>query len=236
MIWCEMQIEVWMAYSDSMHFSDKLSYKIHFIPSYGWKDINFARLHTCSNFQKNKTEIVLGLFSPRIISARVADRRGRCDDAARWLGCCCRGGAGLDWQARPICQRGLNLYYLKRRNVFQIPPLGVPFVNTRSASSSVSSQTNGPNPVKTFPAHSCSSYHVTVKTASWCQIPTTTLPTITPPKSGCWSIFLYLLLDKTCTAPNPTSRGWWHQGWWHLLQAKTYTTHECLPTSPTGSR
>jgi hypothetical protein len=39
-----MQTEVWMSYPDSMHFSDKLSYKIHFIPSYGSKDINFARV------------------------------------------------------------------------------------------------------------------------------------------------------------------------------------------------
>jgi hypothetical protein len=59
-----MQTDIWMVYSDSMHFSDKLSYKILFISTYGLKDINFARLHTCSNFFK-KTEISLGLFSPR---------------------------------------------------------------------------------------------------------------------------------------------------------------------------
>jgi hypothetical protein len=32
-----------MAYSDSTHFSDKLSYKILFISSYGSKDMNYAR-------------------------------------------------------------------------------------------------------------------------------------------------------------------------------------------------
>jgi hypothetical protein len=35
----------WMLYSDSSHFSDKLSYKILFILSYGLKDINFARFN-----------------------------------------------------------------------------------------------------------------------------------------------------------------------------------------------
>jgi hypothetical protein len=32
-----------MAYSDSMHFSDKLSYKILFISSYGLEDMIYAR-------------------------------------------------------------------------------------------------------------------------------------------------------------------------------------------------
>jgi hypothetical protein len=32
-----------MAYSNSMHFSDKLSYKTLFIPSYGLEDMNLAR-------------------------------------------------------------------------------------------------------------------------------------------------------------------------------------------------
>jgi hypothetical protein len=35
-------------------FFDKLSYKIHFIPSNGLKDMNFARSHTCRNFLKNR--------------------------------------------------------------------------------------------------------------------------------------------------------------------------------------
>jgi hypothetical protein len=38
-----MQTVVWMAYSDSTHFSDKLPYRKHFIPSYGSKDMNFAK-------------------------------------------------------------------------------------------------------------------------------------------------------------------------------------------------
>jgi hypothetical protein len=37
-----------------MHFSDKLSYKTHFIPGYSLKDMNFARSHTCRNFLKNR--------------------------------------------------------------------------------------------------------------------------------------------------------------------------------------
>jgi hypothetical protein len=38
-----MQTGLWMAYSNSSHFSDKLSYKILFIPNYGLKDMNLAR-------------------------------------------------------------------------------------------------------------------------------------------------------------------------------------------------
>jgi hypothetical protein len=55
-----MQTEVWIAYSDSMHFSDKLSYKIYFIPSYGLKDINFARSAYLQQFRKtgNRDKIV----------------------------------------------------------------------------------------------------------------------------------------------------------------------------------
>jgi hypothetical protein len=37
-----------------MHFSDKLSYKILFILSYGLKDMNFARRKYLQEFQKTK--------------------------------------------------------------------------------------------------------------------------------------------------------------------------------------
>jgi hypothetical protein len=37
-----MQTVVWMAYSDSTHFSDEKSYKILCILSCGLKDMNFA--------------------------------------------------------------------------------------------------------------------------------------------------------------------------------------------------
>jgi hypothetical protein len=72
----------WILYSDSTHFSDKNSYKIHFIPSYGLKDMNFARLKHLQDFFQ-KTAKMVGLFSPRKIPARVADRRGRAADIAR---------------------------------------------------------------------------------------------------------------------------------------------------------
>jgi hypothetical protein len=49
-----MQTVVWMAYSDSSHFSDKISYKILFISSYGLKDMNFARCKYLQEFQKTK--------------------------------------------------------------------------------------------------------------------------------------------------------------------------------------
>jgi hypothetical protein len=38
-----MQTVAWMAFSDSTHFSDKISYKILFISIYQSKDMNFAR-------------------------------------------------------------------------------------------------------------------------------------------------------------------------------------------------
>jgi hypothetical protein len=41
-----------MTYSDSMQFSDKLSYKILFIQSYGPKDINFASLTHLQEFSE----------------------------------------------------------------------------------------------------------------------------------------------------------------------------------------
>jgi hypothetical protein len=52
-----MQTVVWMTYSDSTHFSDKLSYKIHFIPSYHLKDMNFGSFKLLQEFQKNREEL-----------------------------------------------------------------------------------------------------------------------------------------------------------------------------------
>jgi hypothetical protein len=43
-----------MAYSDSMHFSDKLSYKILFILSYGLEDTNLARFKDLQEFSGEK--------------------------------------------------------------------------------------------------------------------------------------------------------------------------------------
>jgi hypothetical protein len=49
-----------MAYSDSMHFSDTNSYRILFIPTYGLKDMNFARSAYLLEFWKtgNRDKIV----------------------------------------------------------------------------------------------------------------------------------------------------------------------------------
>jgi hypothetical protein len=63
-----------MAYSNSMHFSNKLSYKILFILSYGLKDTNLTSLEHLQGFFQ-KTAKMVGLFSPRKIPARVADWR-----------------------------------------------------------------------------------------------------------------------------------------------------------------
>jgi hypothetical protein len=69
-----MQTGLWMVYSDSMHFSDKLSYKILFIPSYGLGDINLASFKHLQQFSK-KTEKTWD-FSHRGGYSPVADRWG----------------------------------------------------------------------------------------------------------------------------------------------------------------
>jgi hypothetical protein len=51
-----MQTVVWMAYSDSTHFSDKFSYKTLFISGYGLKNINYARFKYLQEFQKRERE------------------------------------------------------------------------------------------------------------------------------------------------------------------------------------
>jgi hypothetical protein len=43
-----------MPYSDSSHFSDKLSYKILFISSYQSKDMNYATLEQILPFSENR--------------------------------------------------------------------------------------------------------------------------------------------------------------------------------------
>jgi hypothetical protein len=47
-----MQTGVWMTYSDSTHFSDKFSYKILFISSYGLKDMNLASFKHLQQFSE----------------------------------------------------------------------------------------------------------------------------------------------------------------------------------------
>jgi hypothetical protein len=74
---------------DSMDFSDKLSYKILFILSYGLEDMNLARFKYLQQFfQKNREG--LELFSPTEKLARVARTRDR---GADWKWGC---GAGVD--------------------------------------------------------------------------------------------------------------------------------------------
>jgi hypothetical protein len=58
-----MQTVVWIAYSDSAHFSDKNSYKILCILSYSLEVMNLASSNICRNVLK-KTETGLNL-SPR---------------------------------------------------------------------------------------------------------------------------------------------------------------------------
>jgi hypothetical protein len=49
-----MQTDTWMVYSNSMHFSDKFSYKILLILSYGSKDMNYARFEFLQEFSNKK--------------------------------------------------------------------------------------------------------------------------------------------------------------------------------------
>jgi hypothetical protein len=58
-----MQTGKWMSYSNSSHFSDKLSYKILVVSNYGLRDMIYARFKHLQEFQ-TKTEDKLGLFSP----------------------------------------------------------------------------------------------------------------------------------------------------------------------------
>jgi hypothetical protein len=46
-----------MADSDSTHFSDKNSYKTHFVPSYSLEDMNFGSFKHLQEFQKNREEL-----------------------------------------------------------------------------------------------------------------------------------------------------------------------------------
>jgi hypothetical protein len=77
-----------MAYSDFTHFSDKLSYKTLFIPSYGLKVMNFAKYTHLQQFLDKQTKG--RTFLTELVPARVADRRGqggRCGadaDADHW--------------------------------------------------------------------------------------------------------------------------------------------------------
>jgi hypothetical protein len=51
-----MQTSIWMIYLDSTHFSDKFSYKILFISSYGLQDMNLARFAYLQEFWKTERE------------------------------------------------------------------------------------------------------------------------------------------------------------------------------------
>jgi hypothetical protein len=70
-----MQTVVWMAYSNSTHFSDPKTYKILCIPRYGLKDTNFAKFDKLQEFSGNKNEtwIFLTEREPLTGGARLSD-------------------------------------------------------------------------------------------------------------------------------------------------------------------
>jgi hypothetical protein len=49
-----MQTIAWMAFSDSTHFSDKNTYKIPFISSYGLEDTNLTSFKRFLKFSENR--------------------------------------------------------------------------------------------------------------------------------------------------------------------------------------
>jgi hypothetical protein len=70
-----MQTVAWMAFSDSTHFSDKISYKILFISSYGLKDMIFTRFaQNLPLFRQPKTT---GTLLTEVELDRGADAWGR---------------------------------------------------------------------------------------------------------------------------------------------------------------
>jgi hypothetical protein len=80
-----------MAYLDSTHFSDKLSYRKHFIPSYGAKDMNFA---ICAYLQQFSVKQIKkdGILLTETKSSQGAGRRGQGEGlGADWVSCCCSG-------------------------------------------------------------------------------------------------------------------------------------------------
>jgi hypothetical protein len=61
--------------SNSMHFSDPITYKTHFIPTYGLKDMNLARYKHFLKFQKNRE--LAGSFLTEGQKATTADEQDR---------------------------------------------------------------------------------------------------------------------------------------------------------------
>jgi hypothetical protein len=51
-----MQIGIWMSYSDSMQFSEQVSYKILSISNHGLKDMNLARITYLQEFCEKRKQ------------------------------------------------------------------------------------------------------------------------------------------------------------------------------------
>jgi hypothetical protein len=69
-----------MEYLDSTHFSDKISYKILFISSYGSKDMNLAKFKYLQQFSENRRQA--GSFLTHSKLAAEADAWGQVADLA----------------------------------------------------------------------------------------------------------------------------------------------------------
>jgi hypothetical protein len=73
-----------MAYSDSTHFSDQLSYKIHFIPSYGLQNMIYARFKYLQEFSGGEKPEKLKLG--RTLLASETKGRAGCETSSNNLG------------------------------------------------------------------------------------------------------------------------------------------------------
>jgi hypothetical protein len=96
-----MQTGKWMSNSDSIHFSDKLSYKTFCILSNGLKDMNYARFKHLQQFSENRKTGGSFLTEENLVWA--ADRRAReVDWTLTRLES--RPGAGSDRRMGTTCQ------------------------------------------------------------------------------------------------------------------------------------
>jgi hypothetical protein len=64
-----------MTYSDSTHFSDQISYKIHFISSYGLQNIIYARFKYLQQFPEKKNREICEIFLTQRKGASETDVR-----------------------------------------------------------------------------------------------------------------------------------------------------------------
>jgi hypothetical protein len=99
--WCKMQKEIWMSYSHSKHFSDKLSYKTYFNMIYRLKDMDINRFKRA--FQKNRhADVFDWCLKPNLTCEAELDWRRLKLRLTKGGDFCCRGfelgGLDMEWR------------------------------------------------------------------------------------------------------------------------------------------